>query len=196
MTTNLDLTNTSGVSAWIQTLQARERAASQRFIGTPNRDQSLVSGIRLIENFAQTVAFEPLVIDLPPPLPGTHYVVYDIAAIGILAINPVVLGAVGPASGLYYVKKDTKVETLLDAQGTFQPELRQIPVNVVWNVGAGNPGYAFTCIAVPSRPAVVTAGLAIRLIVAPNFGTAQPGPGAGSVANLVARVSVENDAHG
>jgi hypothetical protein len=144
-----------------------------------------------------TVGFEPLIIQLPAPLGNTYWLVTQIQAL-IFCTNPPQdppFGpGVNPASGLFITPQQDVGETLAQAQATINPRTRAIGldtavnatfnfvtsqylVQYIWRSGAG--------------PLVVPEGFVLLAIMTPHPGTATPGPGAGSVGQLNALLSVE-----
>jgi hypothetical protein len=142
-----------------------------------------------------TAAWEPLQIDLLPlPRPNRHFQVWLCSASGIFTLNPLAFGPLLPTaalSGLFLVTGSDPPESLADATAGFNPQSRGMKIQADWSIEAVGTVWAF---AVTARaPFVIPTGYTVRAIVVPNPGTAQPGPGAGSVSRLQAQIVDEGN---
>jgi hypothetical protein len=151
------------------------------------------------KNSGVTAGDEPLVIDLAPPIQGMHWTAYQIGAIGVFKTRSVVANPLSTC-GLYLVPQNAPVESLADAVNTttgWNKFARQIAlpyVLLVTRSGAGGD-FLFSMTAQLFAECVIPTGMMIRFIANNVPGTAAPGPGAGSEAQLYAHVIEEMNAN-
>jgi hypothetical protein len=87
---------------------------------------------------------------------------------------------------LYIVNGADPPENLADATAGFNPQSRGLRLQADWSVEPVGAVWVFSLIA--RQQFVLATGFTIRAMVVPNPGTAQPGPGAGSVIRLQAQI--------
>lgn len=166
----------------------QQRASLNRLFSTPQARSN-----------SPTTGNEPLVVDLIGPSQGTHWVINFLTARGEFTVRNLVAGVDSPIAGFFIVPDGgtTDIESLTDANaaGGWNIRARGTPIPVQWKTVALNVGtrIAFACVAVLSTPLIIPNGYTIRFIGTVAPGTATPGPGAASFAQVEAWGAVERD---
>jgi hypothetical protein len=134
----------------------------------------------------------PLVVELAiAPKAGEHWVLDNVIMSGVITVAAPPAGQLlSPTSGLFMVERNRQpIENLAQAQvgNGWDPRARGIPLPVISSlVPLANGGWAYVIFYNGMIGRTVPEDWTIRGILNCNPGTAVPGPGAGSSAELVA----------
>lgn len=164
-------------------------------------ETGLRSGLSPYGATTTTTGQEPLVVDLTfAAQAGFHWVAERIVFVSNLVTRAPNSSGVPPITGLYLCPPGTRPESLTDAQASWNPAARPIPLPLndpylnyaLVNV-SGVTQYALMMVLAPGQRVTVPYGWFLRAIVTCEAGQASPGPGTGSTGTLTALMTQERD---